>query len=94
MSEKKLEKQHVDEIKAIQEKYTKNTDAIANATKRLYDLQLQIQEIEDFQKKELNQWNMLRTQEAELVTKLENHYGVGQIDINREVFIEEAAPAE
>lgn len=88
MSEKKLEKQHVEAINSIREKYAKNTDAVASASKRIYELQTQIQEVEEFKEKALSEWNMLRNQEAELVKQLEDHYGVGQVDIDREVFIE------
>jgi len=87
MAEKKLEKQHVTEIEQIRTKFAENNTEIALATKEIYAMQQHTQQLEAYQEQLLQQFQTLQSQETDLVNKLKEHYGEGQIDLEKGVFI-------
>ena len=90
MVEKKLEKQHVTEIEQIRTKFAENNTEIALATKEIYAMQQRVEQLETYQEQLLQQFQTLQTQETDLVKKLKEHYGEGQIDLEKGVFISES----
>ena len=90
MTEKKLEKQHVTEIEQIRTKFAENNTEIALATKEIYAMQQRTQQLEAYQEQLLQQFQTLQSQETDLVNKLKEHYGEGQIDLEKGVFISES----
>lgn len=90
MAEKKLEKQHVDEINQLRTKFAENNTEIALATKEIYAMQQRTQQLEAYQEQLLQQFQTLQSQETDLVNKLKEHYGEGQIDLEKGVFISES----
>jgi predicted transcriptional regulator len=90
MAEKKLEKQHVTEIEQIRTKFAENNTEIALATKEIYAMQQRTQQLEAYQEQLLQQFQTLQSQETDLVNKLKEHYGEGQIDLEKGVFISES----
>ena len=90
MAEKKLEKQHVTEIEQIRTKFAENNTEIALATKEIYAIQQRTQQLEAYQEQLLQQFQTLQSQETDLVNKLKEHYGEGQIDLEKGVFISES----
>lgn len=90
MAEKKLEKQHVTEIEQIRTKFAENNTEIALATKEIYAMQQRTQQLEAYQEQLLQQFQTLQSQETDLVNKLKEHYGEGQIDLEKGVFITES----
>jgi len=90
MAEKKLEKQHVTEIEQIRTKFAENNTEIALATKEIYAMQQHTQQLEAYQEQLLQQFQTLQSQETDLVNKLKEHYGEGQIDLEKGVFISES----
>ena len=90
MAEKKLEKQHVTEIEQIRTKFAENNTEIALATKEIHAMQQRTQQLEAYQEQLLQQFQTLQSQETDLVNKLKEHYGEGQIDLEKGVFISES----
>ena len=90
MAEKKLEKQHVTEIEQIRTKFAENNTEIALATKEIYAMQQRTQQLEAYQEQLLQQFQTLQSQETDLVNKFKEHYGEGQIDLEKGVFISES----
>tara|TARA_R100000951_G_scaffold80641_1_gene68444 strand:- start:1105 stop:1377 length:273 start_codon:yes stop_codon:yes gene_type:complete len=90
MAEKKLEKQHVTEIEQTRTKFAENNTEIALATKEIYAMQQRAQQLEAYQEQLLQQFQTLQSQETDLVNKLKEHYGEGQIDLEKGVFISES----
>jgi predicted transcriptional regulator len=90
MTEKKLEKQHVEEINHLRNKFSENSSDIALATKEIYALQQRIDQLETARTQLLQQFESLQSQETDLVNKLKEHYGEGQIDLEKGVFISES----
>ena len=90
MAEKKLEKQHVTEIEQIRTKFAENNTEIALATKEIYAMQQRTQQLEAYTEQLLQQFQTLQSQETDLVNKLKEHYGEGQIDLDKGVFIYES----
>ena len=90
MAEKKLEKQHVTEIEQIRTKFAENNTEIALATKQIYAMQQRAEQLETYQEQLLQQFQTLQSQETDLVNKLKEHYGEGQIDLEKGVFISES----
>jgi predicted transcriptional regulator len=84
MTEKKLEKQHVEEINHLRNKFSENSSDIALATKEIYALQQRIDQLETARTQLLQQFESLQSQETDLVNKLKEHYGEGQIDLEKE----------
>ena len=90
MAEKKLEKQHVTEIEQIRTKFAENNTEIALATKEIYAMQQRVEQLEAYQEQLLQQFQTLQSQETDLLAKLKEHYGEGQIDLEKGVFISES----
>ena len=90
MTEKKLEKQHVEEINHLRNKFSENSSDIALATKEIYALQQRIDQLETARTQLLQQFESLQSQETDLVNNLKEHYGEGQIDLVKIVFVSES----
>ena len=90
MTEKKLEKQHVDEINQLRTKFSENNTEIALATKEIYMLEQRGLQINSYRTQLLEQFQVLQQQETDLIDKLKEHYGEGQIDLEKGVFISES----
>jgi len=90
MAEKKLEKQHVTEIDQLRTKFSENNTEIALATKEIYAMQQRVEQLETYREQLLEQFQVLQSQETDLINKLKEHYGEGQIDLEKGVFISES----
>jgi hypothetical protein len=90
MTEKKLEKQHVDEIERLRTNFSENNIEIALATKEIYGLEQRSLQLSSYRTQLLEQFKLLQQQESELISKLKEHYGEGQIDLEKGVFISES----
>ena len=88
MTTKKLDKEHVDAINALQQKFTENTNAIGALTIELEFLQTQKQSLESRKSNLLEQFITLRDEETKLIETLKERYGDGQINITDGTFTE------
>ena len=78
---RKLDKEHQDEIQALRSEFAKNSSTLGNIAIELHVLNRQLEIMNEEQAKYLNQFESLRTQESELMQKMRERYGDGQINI-------------
>lgn len=81
MATKKLDKEHVDAINSLQEKFTQNTNAVGAISIELEFLETQKQSLINRKTNLINQFVELREEETKLVETLKERYGDGQINI-------------
>ncbi len=81
MATKKLDKEHVDAINELQDKFTQNTAAVGAISIELEFLETQKQSLTDRKTNLIQQFIGLREEETKLVETLKEHYGDGQINI-------------
>jgi predicted transcriptional regulator len=78
---RKLDKEHQDEIQALRSEFAKNSSTLGNIAIELHVLNRQLEMMNAEQDKFLTQFESLRTQESELMQKMRERYGDGQINI-------------
>ena len=78
---RKLDKEHQDEIQALRAEFAKNSTTLGNIAIELHVLNRQVEMMNAEQDKFLTQFESLRTQESELMQKMRERYGEGQINI-------------
>ena len=81
MATKKLNKEHVDAINALQENFTKNTNAVGAISIELEFLETQKHSLINRKTNLIQQFVELREEETKLVETLKEQYGDGQINI-------------
>lgn len=83
---KKLDKEHLDELQSLRESFAKNSNVLGNIAIELHLLAKQTEMLEEEQNKYLNEFETLRKQESELMQKMRDRYGDGQINLNDGTF--------
>ena len=78
---KKLDKEHLEEIQQLREEFAKNSNTLGNIAIELHMLTRQQELVTEEQHKYLDQFEALRNQESELLEKMRERYGDGQINI-------------
>jgi predicted transcriptional regulator len=78
---RKLDKEHLDEIQSLRSEFAKNSSTLGNIAIELHVLNRQLELMTAEQNKFLDQFESLRTQESELMQKMRDRYGDGQINI-------------
>lgn len=78
---RKLDKEHQEEIQALRAEFAKNSSTLGNIAIELHVLNRQVEMMNAEQDKFLTQFESLRTQESELMQKMRERYGEGQINI-------------
>jgi len=78
---RKLDKEHLDEIQSLRSEFVKNSSMLGNIAIELHVLNRQTELMTAEQDKFLDQFESLRTQESELMQKMRERYGDGQINI-------------
>ena len=78
---KKLDKEHLEEIQTLRDSFAKNANTLGNIAIELHMLTRQQDLVASEQNKYLDQFETLRTQESELLEKMRERYGDGQINI-------------
>ena len=86
----KLDKEHLEEIKELRQKFNNISVEIGNITIEREMLKAQLSSVTSRRESLMSQFETLRTQESELFQKLTDRYGDGQIDIENGVFIANA----
>jgi SMC interacting uncharacterized protein involved in chromosome segregation len=84
---RKLDKEHQEEIQALRAEFAKNSSTLGNIAIELHVLNRQVEMMNAEQDKFLTQFESLRTQESELMQKMRERYGEGQINIVDGTFI-------
>jgi predicted transcriptional regulator len=91
---RKLDKEHQEEIQALRAEFTKNSSMLGNIAIELHVLNRQLEMMNAEQDKFLTQFESLRTQESELMQKMRERYGDGQINIVDGTFTPDSSLAE
>ena len=83
---RKLDKEHLDEIQALRDAFSANSQTLGNLYIEEFSLQQQLQQLTEQRTKFMKQFVDLRKQEEELLEKMRDHYGDGQINIAQGTF--------
>jgi predicted transcriptional regulator len=83
---RKLDKEHLDEIQAMRDAFSANSQTLGNLYIEEFSLQQQLQQLTEQRTKFMKQFVDLRKQEEELLEKMRNRYGDGQINIAQGTF--------
>ena len=78
---RKLDKEHLEQIQTLRDSFAKNVNTLGNIAIELHMLTRQQDLVASEQNKYLDQFETLRTQESELLEKMRERYGDGQINI-------------
>ena len=84
---RKLDKEHLDAIQELRANYAKDSSTLGSIAIELHVLNRQLELMNEEQIKYLDQFEALRKQEADLLQKMRDRYGEGQIDINDGTFM-------
>jgi hypothetical protein len=83
---RKLDKEHLDEIQTLRDAFSANSQTLGNLYIEEFSLQQQLQQLTEQRTKFMKQFVDLRKQEEELLEKMRNRYGDGQINIAQGTF--------
>jgi predicted transcriptional regulator len=83
---RKLDKEHLDEIQALRDAFSANSQTLGNLYIEEFSLQQQLQQLMEQRTKFMKQFVDLRKQEEELLEKMRDRYGDGQINIAQGTF--------
>jgi hypothetical protein len=78
---KKLDKEHLDEIQKLRELFVQNANTIGTIVIDKSIVDARAKRLDQEQQRLLNEFEALREQEAELMQKMRERYGDGQINI-------------
>ena len=82
----KLDKEHLEEIKELRQKFNNISVEIGNITIEREMIKAQLSSMTQRRETLLSQFEQLRTEESKLFEKLTERYGDGQIDIENGIF--------
>ena len=83
---RKLDKEHLDAIQTLRERFAQNANWLGNVSIERTLIQRQLEQIEIQHEELLQQFDKLREEETQLLEKLKERYGEGQIDIQAGTF--------
>ena len=78
---RKLDKEHLEQIQKLREQFSQITSTIGSITIEEIVLKRQLDKLQQEQERFLNQLDALQTQESELIEKMRERYGEGQINV-------------
>ena len=83
---RKLDKEHLDEIQKLREDFIKNSSTLGNIAIEIHVVKQQLTQLEAEQNSQIQNFDALRTKESELLQKMRERYGDGQINISEGTF--------
>jgi hypothetical protein len=83
---RKLDKEHLDAIQELRERFAQNANWIGNVSIERSLLQRQLEQLETQYSELLTKFDVLREEEKQLLDKLKERYGEGQINIQAGTF--------
>ena len=89
MTTKKLDKEHLESINKIRNEFAENVTALGNIELEILATQERLDALASEKSKRYATFLTLRQQEQELVTKMRERYGEGQINIEAGTFTEQ-----
>jgi len=91
---RKLDREHLEEIQTLRDTFAKNANTLGNIAIELHLLTRQLETMNVEQTKYLDQFESLRKQESDLLDKMRERYGEGQINIADGTFTPDSGLAE
>jgi len=88
MATKKLDKEHLEQISDLRKKFADNAMILGNLSIEEFMHTKQLEYLNTEKTKYLSEIDQLKQQESELIVKLRERYGDGEIDTNAGTFIE------
>lgn len=88
MATRKLDKEHLEQIQTLQQGYAENANILGNIAIERYALQQRLAQIETEEQSKLQEIESLKQQESDLIIKLRERYGEGEINIQDGTFTE------
>ena len=88
MATRKLDKEHLEQIQTLQQGYADNANILGNIAIERHTLRMRLDQIESEEHDKLQQIETLKQQESELIVKLRERYGEGEINIQDGTFTE------
>tara|TARA_R110000803_G_scaffold22136_1_gene55203 strand:+ start:145 stop:414 length:270 start_codon:yes stop_codon:yes gene_type:complete len=88
MATKKLDKEHLEQISDLRKKFADNAMILGNLSIEEFMHTKQLEYLNTEKTKYLSEVDQLKQQESELIVKLRERYGDGEIDTNAGTFIE------
>ena len=88
MATRKLDKEHLEQIQALQQGYAENANVLGNIAIERYALQQRLTQLETEEQSKLQEIESLKQQESDLIIKLRERYGEGEINIQDGTFTE------
>jgi len=83
---RKLDKEHLDEIVQLRDAFTKNSQALGNMYLEEYTLKQRFDLLETERAKYIQMFSDLQKQEQQLLKKMRERYGDGEINIAQGTF--------
>jgi TolA-binding protein len=83
---KKLDKEHLDAIQELQQRFAQNASWLGSVAIELKMLERQQAQTESQQAELMTQFDKLREQEQQLIDSLKERYGEGEINIAQGTF--------
>jgi predicted transcriptional regulator len=83
---KKLEKEHFESIQKLRKEFASISNILGNISIERYAIQQELDHLNEQEQKFLQQFETLKKQETELMSKLKEKYGDGQINIEDGTF--------
>jgi hypothetical protein len=81
MATKKLDKEHVEAIQTLRNNFNQNAMTLGSIAIDEQMIKMQLKQIEEARVAQLEVFEKLRTEEAELMNSLKERYGEGEINI-------------
>jgi cell division protein FtsB len=88
MATRKLDKEHLEQIQTLQQGYADNANILGNIAIERHALRMRLDQIEAEEQSKLQEIESLKQQESELIVKLRERYGEGEINIQDGTFTE------
>lgn len=83
---RKLDKEHLDEIQTLRDAFAKNSQALGNIYLEEYAVKQRLDFLESERNKYVQHFSELQKQEQELLEKMRDRYGDGEINIAQGTF--------
>ena len=83
---RKLDKEHLDAIQSLRERFTQNASWLGNVSIEQALIKRQAEQLDAQHEELMRQFDEMREQESELLEKLKERYGDGEINIAHGTF--------
>lgn len=83
---RKLDKEHVDQIQELREQFSETTLFLGNISMEKHLAKQQVSQLEAREQEIISRFDQLRQKEQDLLAKLKERYGEGEINIAEGTF--------